>query len=504
MRWQAKVVLVLLSIAATIARPQFSTATPTLAQETQARGYWVDPSTGLMWAAKDNGKRVGWHKAAKYCRNLRLAGYSDWRLATIDELESLVNARAYAPESRDSVDDMHWNVGRQVNGSLLLTYDRQWSSTPLIDTRGRPSNASFWYFDYRRGEREKGFEDWAEGDTMQALCVRDTKAAPVPASNGAAQAGAPSETQNHNPAQEAHSPATWADPSTGLVWTTADNHRDVNLGEALKYCRALRVAALTGWRLPTIDELEGIRASIVASPDDAGKQDGRSLKVRSTATLYLTGDPWSSSPVDKDSEWPPDFVWYLNLESGTRLFDEPDYNHARRALCVQDPKAKNAPPSGVASANAQSLPPEPESNQETQSRGYWIDPSTGLMWTGHDNLQPYTYWDAPRYCRDLRLAHDSDWRLPTMDELQGIYDKNAEAPGENPRTHWHEPEPWVFHVKGGLFLTGEQLSSASENNGSGSTPEYVWGFDFKSGSRFKDKPDRLRDMRVLCVRRSGA
>jgi len=47
------------------------------AQETQTLGYWVDPSTGLMWAGKDNGKAVTWHKAASYCRNTRLAGYSD-------------------------------------------------------------------------------------------------------------------------------------------------------------------------------------------------------------------------------------------------------------------------------------------------------------------------------------------------------------------------------------------------------------------------------------------
>ncbi len=172
MKWQAIVVLILLIGFAMPARAQFSTATPSLARETQARGYWTDPSTGLMWAAKDNGRRVSWHRATKYCRNLRLAGYSDWRLATIDELEGLVNLRAYATEHVGYSDILHWNSDLQVNGGLLLTFDRQWSSNPLIDIDGRPSKASFWYFDYQRGRREKGFEDWAEGDTMNALCVR--------------------------------------------------------------------------------------------------------------------------------------------------------------------------------------------------------------------------------------------------------------------------------------------------------------------------------------------
>src|SRR5208282_3764996 len=96
---------------------------------------------------------------------------------------------------------------------------------------------------------------------------------------------------------------------------------------------------LTGWRLPTIDELEDIRVSIIKPPATASKQGDRPFNDRMTATLFLTGDPWSSSPVDEESEWPPDFVWYLNVESGTRLFDEPDFDHARRALCVRNTKA---------------------------------------------------------------------------------------------------------------------------------------------------------------------
>ena len=45
-----------------------------LAQETQSRGYWVDPTTKLTWEGHDNGTAVTWHKAVSYCRDLRLAG----------------------------------------------------------------------------------------------------------------------------------------------------------------------------------------------------------------------------------------------------------------------------------------------------------------------------------------------------------------------------------------------------------------------------------------------
>jgi hypothetical protein len=157
---------------------QFAKTAPSVAQETQAHGYWVDPSNGLMWAAKDSGKEVSWHKATKYCRKLRLAGYSDWRLATINELESLVNLQVYATEYVGGSDILHHNNDLQVSGGLLLTYGRQWSSTPVIEADGRPSGAGFWAFWFDEGRRWKGFEDWAEGDTMNALCVRVANARP--------------------------------------------------------------------------------------------------------------------------------------------------------------------------------------------------------------------------------------------------------------------------------------------------------------------------------------
>src|ERR1700741_4087914 len=58
---------------------------------------WTDPSTGLTWAARDNGKDVSWKGAMKYCQNLRLGGFSDWRLATLAELEGIYDKNANSP-----------------------------------------------------------------------------------------------------------------------------------------------------------------------------------------------------------------------------------------------------------------------------------------------------------------------------------------------------------------------------------------------------------------------
>ena len=168
MKCLTKVVLILLSVAALPAGAQSPANDEGLKQETQARGYWIDPSTGLMWAGKDNGKDVSWKGAMKYCRNLRLAGYSDWRLPNMAELQPIYDKTANAPglsgpQKKPRTDTWH------VKGNLFLT-GNQWSSNYPTDDRGRPSGYAY-YFDFNSG---KPNED-EDGYGARALCVRGSK-----------------------------------------------------------------------------------------------------------------------------------------------------------------------------------------------------------------------------------------------------------------------------------------------------------------------------------------
>ena len=54
-----------------------------------SEGVVIDTETGLMWAASDNGDDIDWQGAKAYCENYRGAGYADWRLPSLDELERL-------------------------------------------------------------------------------------------------------------------------------------------------------------------------------------------------------------------------------------------------------------------------------------------------------------------------------------------------------------------------------------------------------------------------------
>ncbi len=48
-----------------------------------------DQKTELMWARRDNGLDLTWKGAAAHCEKSILAGYEDWRLPTLAELETL-------------------------------------------------------------------------------------------------------------------------------------------------------------------------------------------------------------------------------------------------------------------------------------------------------------------------------------------------------------------------------------------------------------------------------
>jgi hypothetical protein len=164
----AEVALIFLSVAAMTSGTQSPTNDQSAKQETQARGYWTDPATGLMWAGKDNGKDVSWMKAMKYCRDLRLAGYSDWRLASLAELEGIYDKNANAPglggpSGKGTPATWH------VKGNLFLT-GNQWSSSRLTDDRGKPSGYAS-RFDFNEGEMFNGDELWFFTN-KRALCVR--------------------------------------------------------------------------------------------------------------------------------------------------------------------------------------------------------------------------------------------------------------------------------------------------------------------------------------------
>ena len=152
----------------------------------------------------------------------------------------------------------------------------------------------------------------------------------------------------------------------------------------------------------------------------------------------------------------------------------------------------------VVNAHGQSSVDDRQVATDTRVRGYWVDPSTGLMWAGKDNFGRDLSWrQATEYCRDLRLAGYVDWRLPEIHELQGIHDPTAKAPGlAGP----YNSAPLPSHVKGDLFLTGSSWSANRRLDDRGRPSGFALGFDFVNGRRYDGELWFHTGLRALCVR----
>ena len=138
----------------------------------QGPGYWIDPSTGLMWAGEDNGKDVSWNKAMGYCRDLRLAGYSDWRLANTVELQGIFDKTSNAPGRAGPGNGR--SVTWHVKGNLFLT-GNQWANSQRID-RGHFRSSAEWYFDFNEGRWDNQPSGFPYSSAfMRALCLRGSK-----------------------------------------------------------------------------------------------------------------------------------------------------------------------------------------------------------------------------------------------------------------------------------------------------------------------------------------
>ena len=65
------------------------------------------------------------------------------------------------------------------------------------------------------------------------------------------------------------------------------------------------------------------------------------------------------------------------------------------------------------------------------SNGTVLDTQTGLMWAARDNGWGINWHDAKSYCGNYRGGGYTDWRMPKLHELVGIYDNDIEENGHS-------------------------------------------------------------------------
>ena len=130
-------------------------------------GTVTDDATGLTWMQDDSGEPMDWETALAYAEDSTAAGFDDWRLPNIKELQSIADYSGVLP-AVDSVFDVTGIVNEAGNDD----FPYYWSSTsnPYIDPRDEDGYWYAWYL-------ASGYAVDVDGnDTHGAGAVRfDTK-----------------------------------------------------------------------------------------------------------------------------------------------------------------------------------------------------------------------------------------------------------------------------------------------------------------------------------------
>jgi len=138
-----------------------------------ADGTITDNATGLMWMQDDLSTAVDWEHALTYADTVALAGYGDWRLPNVKELQSIVDYSGVFP----AIDSL-FSCTSIINEGGDPDYGYYWSSTSALFNAGTPFYYA-WYVAF--GYAVDPYGD----DTHGAGAVRfDTKVEGGPAGEG--------------------------------------------------------------------------------------------------------------------------------------------------------------------------------------------------------------------------------------------------------------------------------------------------------------------------------
>jgi hypothetical protein len=120
----------------------------------------TDNSTGLMWSQNDNEEGVDWEAALKYAENSELAGYTDWRLPNVKELQSIVDyTRSITATDAENVGpaiDPLFNCTSITSEAGYDDYAYYWTSTSAYFSTSSPGYYYAWYVALGRAVNDEG------------------------------------------------------------------------------------------------------------------------------------------------------------------------------------------------------------------------------------------------------------------------------------------------------------------------------------------------------------
>jgi hypothetical protein len=102
--------------------------------------------------------------------------------------------------------------------------------------------------------------------------------------------------------------------------------------------------------------------------------------------------------------------------------------------------------------------PPDENRFISSDNGTVLDTRTGLMWASHDNGDAAIWKEAKKYCEQYTGGGYKDWRMPTIEELKTLYDKDE--PGYRPECAVYD---WKVYLTPKIHLSGGAVWSAEDH-----------------------------------------
>lgn len=121
------------------------------------------------------------------------------------------------------------------------------------------------------------------------------------------------------------------------------------------------------------------------------------------------------------------------------------------------PPNPHTPTKSTAPRMAQPELPSDQPRFVDNCNGTVTDTQTGLTWAAKDNEGDSNWENAKQYCENYRGGGHSDWRMPTVAELQSLYDSQYSQNTEReyaahlltPLIHLSCPSVWSIERMGG-------------------------------------------------------
>jgi len=258
------------------------------------------------------------------------------------------------------------------------------------------------------------------------------------------------------------------DTKTGLEWFVGPDKDTEFWNDAKIWVDNLKVDG-GGWRMPTMDELESLYQM---------RKGSRNM----TPLLKTTGwFVWSGETESSSSAWP------FNFRYGNRDWYDRYGSYDARAFAVRSRSyAEIQRPKKDTPKNA-SIRPEVSTIKVIGRDDHYIvyasgvvrDTKTGLEWVAGPD-KAITWNEAKRWVDNLTIS-GGGWRMPTMDELESLYQM---------RKGDHNMTPLLKTTGNWWFAWSGEIKDSSS----------AWGFDFYRGGRLWDRRYESGNTRAFAVR----